>query len=121
MPSALPVVMREEVIDAQRMSEKDIRRRRDGQRLERKDVVDEIVMIEVECRAAFDVRPIFGAEAEERPRAEAGVVEVDASSRAQAPAVAVAIGPAGGGVIRVSIILPVRELGAADGEVERRP
>src|SRR5205814_6642177 len=91
------------------------------QRLEREDIVDQVVVVEAERRAALDVRPVLGRQADEWPRAETLVVEVDSDIAAEQPAVTVAIRAAGIDLIRVNIGAEMRELMTSDAEVERRP
>src|SRR5207244_969604 len=83
------------------------------------DVIDEIVMIEVECRAALNRRQPFGADAEERARAEAGVVEIETDIRSGGPSVGPPIASAAADHVRVDAFTALLELVAAEGEVDR--
>src|SRR2546430_12210213 len=94
------------IIDRQRAAQVDhgaVDRRAEG--AEGEDVVDEIVMIEIECGPALDRWQPFPADTEERTRAQAGVIEVQSRACATQEAVAEAILPAAADAFGVDVLL----------------
>ena len=77
-------------------------------------------MIEVEGRAALDVRPVFRADSHERARAQSVVVEVRAGVAAEQPAIAVAIRAPRVDLVGVDVVVQVFEFVTSDAEVNRR-
>ena len=78
-------------------------------------------MVEIERGPALDRREPFGADAEERTRAEAGVVEVQAGAGPPQPTVVPAVLPAAADHVRVDVLIGVLELVPSDGQVPCRP
>jgi len=64
-------------------------------------------MIEVECSAALDIRPVFGTETEEWPCAKSLVVEIGANVSAEEPTIAVAIRGSAVDLVRVDVGIEV--------------
>src|SRR5207302_6365415 len=119
MAAGVVIVMAAEVIDRDRSTDERAGGR-NGQRLQRKDVVDEVVVIEVEGGPALNRRQILHTDASKRACTEAAIVEVDADAAAEEHSVACAIIGAAADGIGVDVLIGLREFMTADREVERR-
>src|SRR5215213_7711582 len=96
--------MAAEVVDRDRIAE--VRAGAGGrrQRLQRKDVVDEVVTVVIDRGAALDVRQELRAEGPERPRAEVFLVNVAADTAAEREAIGLLVGRADAHRIRTDLV-----------------
>src|SRR5437016_3449515 len=118
MAAGVVIIVTAEVIDRDRSTDERACGR-NGQRLQRKDVVDQVVVIEVEGGPALNRRQILHTDAAKWPRAEAAIVEVDANAAAEEHPVAGAIIGAAADGIGVNVLIGLREFMTADREIER--